>query len=97
MCEDETSALGLYLGQARLLDAMLVDSWQVQYTRTDMRKEWMCTSIFSKWEVTLTLSVDFWARTETLSLVVKDAETKEEAPTGVLLDEISDLAGIIFD
>ena len=78
---------------------MLLDSCQVQNVKTDGRKEWMCTSIFSKWEVTLTVSVDMGALTETLSLVVKDAETKEEGHKGVLLDEISKLAhsGIHFD
>ena len=78
---------------------ILLDSCQVQNVLTDGRKEWMCTSIFSKWEVTLTVSVDMWALTETLSLVVKDAEIKEEGPKGVLLDEISKLvhSGTHFD
>ena len=75
---------------------ILLDSCQVQNVLTDGRKEWMCTSIFSKWEVTLTVSVDMGALTETLSLVVKDAETKEEGHKGVLLDEISKLAHSAF-
>lgn len=66
----------------------IADSWRVQYIQGSTSKDWTCASYFSKWEVSVTLSVDFLAMEATVSLMVTDCETNELAPHGVLLQEM---------
>lgn len=67
---------------------VLADSWDVEYYQTGSRKEWCCSSVFSNWQVSCTFSVDLFAMSVTLSLLVTDPETDELAPDGALLEEL---------
>lgn len=72
-------------GQGRLV---LVDSWRVESVKTASRSDWYCSTYFSKWRLSLSISLDLFAMEITISLLVTDADTLGLAPDGVLLDEL---------